>query len=272
MPQFPLAFCAKFHYNEIKLWPLEAMRMGELFAVLSGKGGTGKTSVCAGIATALAEEGKRVLCVDCDVGLRNLDISLGISDSCALSFLDVCQGQYALEQAARHPVYPSLSFLTAPMNCPVERIDPEAFSAMLRQARREFDYIFLDAPAGVDAGFRLVASAADRFLLVTGAGPAAVRDAARVGDLLELMGKRDVRLIVNRVDRDMLSTVCVTIDDVMDSAGLPLSGVILDDPHVTLAASFGHPLLKYAKRSPAAKACRKIARRIQGFHEPITLR
>ncbi len=246
--------------------------MGELFAVLSGKGGTGKTSVCAGIATALAEEGKRVLCIDCDVGLRNLDISLGISDSGALSFLDITEGHYPIERAAKHPVYPNLSFLTAPMNCPVEKIDAESFGKMLRQARAEFDYIFLDAPAGVDAGFRLVSAAADRFLLVTGAGPAAVRDAARVGDLLELMGKKDVRLVVNRVDRDMLSMVRLTIDDVMDSAGLPLTGIVLEDPNVTLAASFGQPLLKYARRSPAAKAYRKIAKRIQGFHEPITLR
>ena len=246
--------------------------MGELFAVLSGKGGTGKTSVCAGIATALAQSGERILCIDCDVGLRNLDISLGMSECSALSFLDVAQGNYPLEKATAHPLYPTLSFLTAPMNASAETIDFLAFAAMLRQARREFDYIFLDAPAGVDAGFRLVSGVADRFLLVTGSGPAAVRDASRVGDLLELMGKKDVRLVVNRVDREMLSTVRITIDDVMDTAGLPLMGVVLEDPSVTLAASFGKPLLKYARRSPAAKAYRKIAKRIQGFHEPITLK
>ena len=246
--------------------------MGELFAVLSGKGGTGKTSVCAGVATALAEEGKRVLCIDCDIGLRNLDISLGMSECSALSFLDVAQGYYGLDQAAVHPAYPSLFFLTAPMNHSAEQIEAASFNAMLRQARREFDYIFLDAPAGVDAGFRLVCGAADRFLVVTGSGPAAIRDASRVGDLLELMGKKDVRLVVNRVDREMLSTVRLTVDDVMDTAGLPLMGVVLEDPHVTLAASFGKPLLKYARRSPAAKACRKIARRIQGFREPITIK
>ena len=246
--------------------------MGELFAVLSGKGGTGKTSVCAGIATSLAVQGFRCLCVDCDVGLRNLDISLGIADSGALSFLDVVQGHYPLSQAAQHPVYPSLFFLTAPMNCPAERIDPDAFAEFLRSARREFDYIFLDAPAGVDAGFRLVSRSAERFLLVTGAGPAAVRDAARVGDLLELMGKKDVRLIVNRVDKKMLGTVQITIDDVMDNAGLPLMGIVPEDANVTLAASFGHPLIQFAPRGPAAKAFRRIAKRIQGFPEPIALK
>lgn len=246
--------------------------MGELIAVLSGKGGTGKTSVCAGVATALAAEGKRVLCVDCDVGLRNLDISLGLTDSGTLSFLDVSEGEYPLSGAGRHPDYPSLSFLTAPMNRPVEDIAPEAFGRMLHQARKEFDYVFLDAPAGVDAGFRLVSGPADRFLLVTGAGPAAVRDAARVADLLELMGKRNIRLIVNRVDRAMLKTVRLTIDDVMDTAGLPLIGVVPEDGAVTLAASFSRPLLKHTPRGAASQAFRRIARRIQGFSQPIKLK
>ena len=236
--------------------------MGELFAVVSGKGGTGKTSLCAALATALSKEGKRVLCIDCDVGLRNLDISLGLSECGALSFWDVSEGGYSLEDAFRHPVYPTLAFLTAPMNCPVEKINAAAFGEMLSRARQLYDYVFLDAPAGVDAGF----------LLVTGAGPAAVRDASRVGDLLELMGKKNIRLIVNRVDKSMLGTVCLTIDDVMDAAGLPLAGIVPEDPHVTLAASFGQSLLRYSPNCKAAKASRRIARRIQGFHEPIALR
>ena len=192
--------------------------------LLSGKGGTGKTSVCAGIATALAESGKRVLCVDCDVGLRNLDISLGMSDCGGLSFLDVSEFGYELENAPHHPIYDNLSFLTAPMNRSPEDINTESFIALFQRARERFDYIFLDAPAGVDAGFRLVCAAADSFLVVTGAGPAAVRDAARVGELLELAGKTNAKLIVNRVDKDLLSTVRLTIDDVMDTAGLPLLG------------------------------------------------
>ena len=227
--------------------------MGELFAVVSGKGGTGKTSLCAALATALSREGKRVLCIDCDVGLRNLDISLGLSECGALSFWDVSEGGYSLEDAFRHPVYPTLAFLTAPMNCPVEKIDTAAFGEMLSRARQMFDYVFLDAPAGVDAGFRLTAQFADR-------------------DLLELMGKKNIRLIVNRVDKSMLGTVCLTIDDVMDAAGLPLAGIVPEDPHVTLAASFGQSLLRYSPNCKAAKASRRIARRIQGFHEPIALR
>lgn len=246
--------------------------MGELIAVVSGKGGTGKTSVCAGIATALAESGKRVLCVDCDVGLRNLDISLGMSDCGGLSFLDVSEFGYELKNAPHHPIYDNLSFLTAPMNRSPEDINTESFIALFQRARERFDYIFLDAPAGVDAGFRLVCAAADSFLVVTGAGPAAVRDAARVGELLELAGKTNAKLIVNRVDKDLLSTVRLTIDDVMDTAGLPLLGIVLEDCHVTLAAAFGLPLLKYASRCEATRDFRRIAARLQGYHKPIPWR
>ncbi len=246
--------------------------MGELIAILSGKGGTGKTSVCAGLATALADTGKRVLCIDCDVGLRNLDISLGFTDGGALSFLDVLQGGYGLADAPRHPSYPTLAFLTAPIHTPVERIDPLAFRDMLMDARRLFDYIFLDAPAGVDAGFRMAAAHADRCLLVTGSGPAAVRDAVRVGEILELMGKTDIRLIVNRVRKAMFSQLKLTIDDIMDTAGLPLIGIVPEDENVVLAASFGDPLLKFKRRTPAGTALRNIALRIQGLPVPITLR
>lgn len=246
--------------------------MGEIIAVLSGKGGTGKTSLCAGLSVELARQGKQVLCVDCDVGLRNLDISLGMSDCAGLSFLDVCREAAAPENIPPHPSFPGLRFLTAPMNCPARDIDPEAFSAFLRRAREAFDYIFLDAPAGVDAMFRLSSGCADRCLLVTLPSPSAIRDATRVADLLELAGKRSVKLVVNRVDKGMLGSLQLTIDDVMDSAGLPLLGVVMEDPHVTLAAAFGKCLWEYAPRCAAARAFRRIANRLQGIPEPMKLR
>lgn len=245
--------------------------MGSVIAILSGKGGTGKTTVCAGIAVALAQGGQRVLCIDCDVGLRNLDIPLAMTD-CPLSFLDVSEGAHSLTDAAVHPMHPSLSFLTAPATRTVDQVDAERFDTMLREARKHFDYILLDAPAGVEGGFRLASTAADRCILVTGSGPAAVRDAARVGDILELAGKRDIRLIVNRVDKVMLSILDQTIDDVMDAAGLPLLGVVLEDPDVAMAAACGMTALRYNKRSSAVKSFQRIARRIQGFPEPIKIR
>ena len=245
--------------------------MGELIAVLSGKGGTGKTSLCAGIATALAQMGEKVLCIDCDVGLRNLDISLALCDNNSLSFVDVYRGNYTLSQASVHGTYSSLFFLTAPVNLQAEKVDKEAFGAMLRQARKEFDYIFLDAPAGLDAGFQLCATHADRIILVTNPEPSAIRDAGRTGQQLELMKKNQVRIIVNRVKRKLLEVTKRTIDDVMDESGLPLLGVVPEDENVTLAAAFETPLLKYTKKGAAA-ACKRIAKRIQGMPVPIDLR
>ena len=244
--------------------------MGELIAVLSGKGGTGKTSICAAVSTALARMGHKVLAIDCDMGLQNLDISLGLSDSGALSFLDVCEGGYSLSQAAKHDRFETLSFLTAPLNRTAESVDTESFRDMVRTAKREFDYIFLDAPAGIDAGFELAAKFADRCLIVTGADPAAIRDAARAAQRLELMGKQDVQLIVNRVSRKLFSTMSVTVDDVMDTAGLPLIGGVPEDPNVTLAAAFGAPLLTHTNRG-AAKACEAIAKGVEGRRIPLTI-
>ena len=244
--------------------------MGELIAVLSGKGGTGKTSVCAGVATALSQLGEKVLCIDCDIGLRNLDISLGISEIGTLSFLDICQGGYPLDLASRHPVFPNLSFLTAPMGCPASAIDPAAFSAMLNEARQKFSYVLLDAPAGIEDGFSLAAKFADRVILVTGADPAAIRDAARAAEVLELMDKTNARLVVNRVNKKMTAYINLTIDDVMDQAGLPLLGLVPEDENVLLASAFKQPLLGYTHKGAAA-ACRRIAKRIQGLSVPISI-
>ena len=246
--------------------------MGELIAVASGKGGTGKTSVTAGIASALASAGKRVLCIDCDVGLRNLDISLGLSHTCPLTFLDVCSGAYPLSQATTHPDFPTLHFLTAPMHCPPESIDSVRFGAFLTDARRHYDYILLDAPAGVDAGFKLAAAHCDRCILVTGPGPAALRDATRTAEVLELMGKTNVRLVVNRIQRKLFRAMDMTVDDMMDTAGLPLLGIVPEDRNVTLAATFNYALLRYKPNTPAAKACKRIEKRITGFPEPISIR
>lgn len=243
--------------------------MGEAIAVLSGKGGTGKTSITAAVATALAHQGCRVLCIDCDVGLRNLDIPLGLSDTGSLSFLDICRGGYRLDQLRPHPQFPTLYFLTAPLGCGAEDIDQEAFACLVREARRQYDYVFLDAPAGVEAGFRLAAARADRVLLVTGPDRAAIRDAGQTGQILERMGKTSVRLVVNRVVPRLVSTMDLTVDDLMDTTGLPLIGVVPEDPDVVLSAAFGQPLLSYTRKGAAA-ACRRIAQRIAGL--PVQIR
>jgi len=242
--------------------------MGELIAVLSGKGGTGKTSICAGLSCALAQMGEKVLCIDCDIGLRNLDIALGLSEIGTLSFLDVCRHGHPLDMATKHPIFPNLSFLTAPMTCTAEGIDPLEFAGMLDQARNQFSYIFLDAPAGIEVGFTLAAKYADRVILVTGADPASIRDAERAGQVLELMGKKNVRLVVNRISKKMAAAMNLTVDDVMDQAGLPLLGIVPEDQNVVLSAAFRQPLLGYTGKGAAA-ACRRIAKRILGFTVPV---
>ena len=244
--------------------------MAEVIVVTSGKGGTGKTSVCAGVATALAECGERVLCIDCDVGLQNLDISLGISDSCSLSFMDVCSGNYDFSQIPEHPVFPGLYFLTAPVNATADELDHDAFAAMLNRAREEFTYIFLDAPAGIDAGFDLAAKFADRVILVTGADPASIRDASRAADVLETMGKDNIRMIINRVQPKLFEAMDVTVDDIMDQSGLPLLGIVPEDQKVILSAAFRKPLLGYGKKGAAA-ACKRIAKRIRGLYVPVKI-
>jgi septum site-determining protein MinD len=164
----------------------------------------------------------------------------------------------------------AMAWLELTLGTTAESVDEEAFRSMVRSAKRKFDYIFLDAPAGIDAGFSLAAKFADRCLIVTGADPAAMRDAARAAQRLELMGKTQVQLIVNRVSRRLFSTMSVTVDDVMDTAGLPLIGVVPEDQNVTLAAAFSAPLIAYTNRG-AAKACEAIAKRLEGRHVPLSI-
>ena len=244
--------------------------MSELIAVLSGKGGTGKTSVCAAIATSLSHLGESVLCIDCDVGLRNLDIALGLADEGSLSFTDITSGAYTLDMVMPHPFFPGLHFLTAPMGCAASDIDTEAFSQLLEQAKQRFSYIFLDAPAGIEAGFDLAARHADRVIVVTNSDPASIRDAFQAGNVLEQMGKTNIRLVVNRVHRRTAEAMGLTVDDIMDRAGLPLLGIVPEDVNVVLAAAKNQPLIR-ASRGGAAAACRRIAKRITGQSIPVRL-
>lgn len=239
--------------------------MGQVIAVISGKGGTGKTSLTAGVASCLAAEGQKVLCIDCDMGLRNLDLSLGLADEATVAFTDVMDGLYTLEDAVTHPRIPGLDLLTAPVTKLPEDVDQEAFGRLLEEARRQYDWCFIDAPAGVGVGFQLATRYADELVVVAVADPASMRDAARAADLIELQDRPDrpMRLVVNRVSRRMYRKLRATVDDVMDGVGLPLLGIVPDDVSVTLAAAASEPLILYTSRG-AAVACLHIARRLCG--------
>lgn len=245
--------------------------MGEVIGFLSGKGGTGKTALCAGIATSLAQSGKRVLCIDADLGLRNLDIFLGLSGVEALSLLDVCSRSYPLSAAAEHPKFPTLRFLTAPIHCTPAEIDPLQLKQLLIQARSQFDFIFLDGPAGIGDGLQLVAEFADQCLVVTLPDPASIRCADRCAQELEKMEAKNCRMVVNRLYSDLMKAMGKTIDDMMDEVGLPLMGIVPTDPNVSLAAANGKALIKYSHFGAAA-ACKRIAKRIQGLPVPISTR
>ncbi len=240
--------------------------MGTVIAITSGKGGTGKTSITGGTAASLALMGRCVLCIDMDVGLRNLDISLGLSDRALMDFSDVALGRCPLARAAvSHPQLKSLSLLTAPMSLS-PNLTADRIRALLDTARTMYDYIFIDSPAGLGAGFRLATGGADRVLVVATNDASSLRDAQRtVG---ELSGIRQVHLVMNRIQPKLLRKLRTTIDDAMNAAGLPLIGVVPEDPQVMLCANQGQPLTSQGHRG-AAQACWNIAQRLEGRQVPI---
>ena len=154
--------------------------MGTAIVVTSGKGGTGKTSITGGVAGSLARLGHSVLCIDMDIGLRNLDISLGLSDRALMDFSDVAQGRCSLESAVvSHPQLPGLHLLTAPLRSRGRPVSPEQMRSLLADIRRQYDFCLLDAPAGLGLGFVLATAAADRCVVVTTAD-ASSRSSGRV--------------------------------------------------------------------------------------------
>ena len=239
--------------------------MGTVIAITSGKGGTGKTSITGGVACSLALMGRRVLCVDMDIGLRNLDISLGLNDRALMDFSDVALGRCPLARAAvEHPDLKGLSLLTAPMTLPAS-LTAEKVTSLLNSAA-EYDYILIDSPAGLGAGFRLATCAVDRAIVISTNDASSLRDAQRTVSELDHM--RQVHLVMNRIQTKLLRRLRATIDDAMDAAGLPLIGVVPEDPYVILCANLGQPLTDRGKRG-AALACWNIARRLEGQRVPI---
>ena len=242
--------------------------MGKNIAVVSGKGGTGKTSFTACVSLALAAMGYSTLALDCDITLRTLDLALGLSDSAAMDFSDVLEGRCTLEEAAApHRKYPNLSLLAAPLAPVGSRFSVEAMGALANQIRERYDYCLIDAPAGLGQGFTLATEAADSVVVVTTTDPAALRDAQRTVMELRRFGTGQVHLVVNRVQKKMLKALHTTIDDAMDTAGLPLLGVIPEDGDIPLALNRGIPLgdtSYYAQR-----AYENIAKRITGQRVPL---
>lgn len=242
--------------------------MGISVVITSGKGGTGKTTVTCGIASALAELGKRVLCVDVDIGLRNLDVTLGLADRALMDFSDVIAGRCPLEAAVcEHPTLKGLYLLNAPVTLPAARVTEQGMRDLIGSARLWFDYVLIDCPAGIGSGFRLAVCAADQAIVVTTTEPTALRDAQMT--VSQLRGYEiPIHLVVNRVSKRLMRKLHTSIDDAMDTAGLPLIGVIPEDERVTALCARGELMILHT-RSGAARAYRNIASRLIGRHTPL---
>ena len=242
--------------------------MSTVIAVTSGKGGTGKTSLVGAVGSCLAALGHPTLCIDMDVGLRNLDLALGLSDRALMDFTDVLQGRCSLKQAVvEHPAVKGLYLLTAPYSLPAG-LTEEAMQDMLWDSGEFFDYILLDSPAGLGYGFQLSICGCDRAIVVSTTDASALRDAQRTVSELNARHIDRVHLVVNRVQPKMLKKLHATIDDAMDAAGLPLLGVVPEDSLVSLAANQGNPLILCSNKG-AAIGYRNIALRLTGQKVPV---
>lgn len=242
--------------------------MSKVVAMVSGKGGTGKTSLTALTGAALAGLGKRTLLIDCDVGLRDLDLALGLSDRVLMDFSDVAARRATLEEAVvRHPRLENLHLLTAPVTTETSLAFPDGLRTILDQAREKYDICLIDAGAGLGESFRLATADADRIVVVTTAEPSCLRDAQRtVMELNRFPG--GLHLIVNRLRRRLLRSLRSNIDDAMDTAGLPLLGVVPEDEELPMLLGKGR-VDGFGYYSGARRATRNIARRLCGEKVPL---
>lgn len=237
--------------------------------VTSGKGGTGKTSLVGGLGSCLAALGHPTLCIDLDVGLRNLDITLGLTDRALMDFSDVIAGRCSLERAvAAHPEVGGLYMLTAPM-----KLDPgvtaERMAALVAAAKERFDYVLLDCPAGLGFGFQLAQAAADRGILVATTDPSSLRDAQTT--VMAVSPEIPLQMVVNRVSSKFLRGVGTNLDLAINTVGVPLLGVVPEDPAVAISAGKGRPLILMAHRG-AALAYLNIAKRLTGQRVALSMK
>ena len=242
--------------------------MGEVIVITSGKGGVGKTTSSANIGTGLAKLDKSVLMIDTDIGLRNLDVVMGLENRIVYNLVDVIEGECRLKQALikdRH--YPNLQLLPSAQTKDKSAVRPEQMIKLINGLKKNFDYIILDCPAGIEQGFRNAIAAADRALVVTTPEVLAIRDADRIIGLLEEKGIRRNHLIVNRLRPELVKRGdMMSAQDIIDLLGVPLIGVIPDDEAVIVATNQGQSLIE--GETLPGQAYRNIVRRIAGEDVP----
>lgn len=244
--------------------------MGEVIVITSGKGGVGKTTTTANIGTGLALAGQKVVLIDTDIGLRNLDVVMGLENRIVYDLVDVVEGFCRVKQALiKDKRYEGLYLLPAAQTRDKTAVSPQQMMKLCEELKDEFDYIIIDCPAGIEQGFRNAIAGADRAIVVTTPEVSAVRDADRIVGLLEANELRNPKLLINRMRADMVKRGdMMSIDDIIDILAIGLIGVVPDDEKIVVSTNRGEPAINDDK-SMAGQAYRNIVQRIRGEDVPF---
>ena len=246
--------------------------MGEVIVITSGKGGVGKTTTTANLGSSLAEAGKKVVLVDTDIGLRNLDVVMGLENRIVYDIVDVVEEKCKLRQALiKDKRFEELFLLPAAQTRDKTAINEEQMKELTKKLKEDFDYILIDCPAGIEQGFKNAIAGADRAIVVTTAEISAIRDADRIIGLLESSEIRNPELIVNSLRPNMVKKgEMMEVDDIVDLLSVDLIGVVPDDEYIITQTNKGEPVIKN-KKAPSGKAYIEIARRILGENIDVTI-
>jgi septum site-determining protein MinD len=244
---------------------------GQVLTISSGKGGVGKTTVTANLAAALALAGKRVICIDADIGLRNLDVVLGLENRIVYDLVDVVEGRCRVRQAMiRDKRLPELFLIPAAQTRDKSAVSPSDMVRLCDELRSDADFILIDSPAGIERGFRNAIAPADVIIVVTNPEVSAVRDADRIIGLVEAEEKGPTKLIINRLNPAMIKRGdMLTAEDVLELLAVELIGMIPDDDAVIISTNKGQPIALDGK-TKAGLAFHEIARRLMGEDVPFT--
>lgn len=243
---------------------------GKVIVITSGKGGVGKTTTTANLGTGLAALGRKVALVDADIGLRNLDVVMGLENRIVYDIVDVAEGNCRLRQALiKDKRYDQLFLLPAAQTRDKDAVTPEQMKNICDELRKDFDYVLIDSPAGIEQGFKNAIAGADSAIIVTTPEVSAVRDADRIIGLLEAAELRDPKLILNRLRPDMVKKGdMMDIDDVIEILAISLIGVVPEDENIIIFTNRGEPVV-LDHGSPAGQAYRNIVRRLEGEEIPL---
>ncbi len=246
--------------------------MGEVIVITSGKGGVGKTTTTANLGSSLADAGKKVVLVDTDIGLRNLDVVMGLENRIVYDIVDVVEGKCKLRQALiKDKRFEELFLLPAAQTRDKTAINEDQMKELTKTLKDDFDYILIDCPAGIEQGFKNAIAGADRAIVVTTAEISSIRDADRIIGLLESSEIKNPELIVNRIRPAMVKKgEMMEVEDIVDLLSVDLIGVVPDDEYIITQTNKGEPVIRN-KKAPSGKSYIEISKRILGENIEVTI-